>query len=145
MPMPPVEPMPLPATEFLRPPPLEAQDASYFAASARIRSFCTRVIVLNIHTVVFPVNDAGNLAGRPRRQTRRRYSVLKNRLALNTDFRPQPLVSLDGIQPEWPWLGNLCITSWRFRCGWSGSRISTRCYRAKVRLASFLYTAADDV
>lgn len=101
MPMPPDEPMPLPATEFLRPPPLEAQDASYFAASARIRSFCTRVMVLNIHTVLFPVNDAKNLAGRPRRQTRRRYSVLKNRSALNADFRPHPLVSLDGIQPEW--------------------------------------------
>lgn len=52
MPMPPVDPMPLPVKEFFRAAPLEAQDASYFAASARIESFSINCIILNIHTVV---------------------------------------------------------------------------------------------
>ena len=52
MPMPPVDPMPLPVKEFFRAAPLEAQDASYFAASARIESFSINCILLNIHTVV---------------------------------------------------------------------------------------------
>ena len=52
MPIPPVDPMPLPVKEFFRAAPLEAQDASYFAASARIESFSINRIILNIHTVV---------------------------------------------------------------------------------------------
>ena len=51
MPMPPVDPMPLPVNEFFRSAPLEAQDASYFAASARIASLSINCIILNIHTV----------------------------------------------------------------------------------------------
>ena len=51
MPMPPVDPMPLPVNEFFRAAPLEAQDASYFAASARIASLSINCIILNIHTV----------------------------------------------------------------------------------------------
>ena len=39
MPEPVVEPIPLPSRESRRCPPLEAQEASYFAASERIASF----------------------------------------------------------------------------------------------------------
>lgn len=39
MPMPPVDPIPLPDSEFFAGAPLDAQEASYFAASARISSF----------------------------------------------------------------------------------------------------------
>jgi hypothetical protein len=48
MPDPPVEPTPLPVRESLRAAPLLAQDASYFAASARISSLRSNSINLNL-------------------------------------------------------------------------------------------------
>ena len=50
MPEPVVEPRPLPSREFRPPAPEDAQDASYFAASARIASFRRKACLdLNVH------------------------------------------------------------------------------------------------
>ena len=60
MPMPPVDPIPLPDSEFFAGAPLDAQEASYFAASARISSFLKSSIdteyiysINNIYFILF--------------------------------------------------------------------------------------------
>ena len=73
MPAPPVEPTPLPFDEFRRFAPELAQEASYFAASARISNLRCKSIV--------QMNTKRNSAGRK--------TLFSNVRAANRDDRPE--------------------------------------------------------
>src|SRR5690606_30209386 len=77
MPMPSVLPTPLPPRESRRPAPLEAQEASYLAASARMASLSVSSIRLRSPPAVSAFETAGSRRLTVQQRAGRRYSEVR--------------------------------------------------------------------